>query len=43
MPSAFGGTTGAGIWGGIQTWLENPANLADVLVQLEAEAEAEAG
>ncbi len=43
VPSAFGGTTGAGIWGGIQTWLENPANLADVLVQLEAEAEAAAG
>ncbi len=43
VPSAFGGTTGAGIWGGIQTWLENPANLADVLAQLEAEAEAAAG
>ncbi len=43
VPSAFGGTTGAGIWGGIQTWLENPANLADVLVQLEAEAVAAEG
>ena len=40
VPSAFGSTTGSGIWGNLQTWLENPANLADVLAQLEAEAEA---
>ena len=40
VPSAFGSTTAAGIWGGIQNWLENPGNLDSVLQQLEAEAEA---
>jgi len=40
VPSAFGSTTGAGIWGNIQTWLEDPSNVDAVLEQLEAEAEA---
>jgi alpha-glucoside transport system substrate-binding protein len=40
VPSAFGSTTGAGIWGNLQTWLEDPANIDAVLAQLEAEAEA---
>ncbi|MDP2624117.1 MAG: extracellular solute-binding protein [Actinomycetota bacterium] len=40
VPSAFGGTAGAGIWGGLQNWLQNPDNVAAVLAQIEAEAEA---
>lgn len=40
VPAAFGSTTGSGIWGNLQTWMENPANLDAVLEQLENEAEA---
>ncbi len=40
VPSALGATTGAGIWGGLQTWMESPGNVDAVLEQLEAEAEA---
>jgi alpha-glucoside transport system substrate-binding protein len=43
VPSAFGGTAGTGIWGGLQNWLQNPDNVAAVLGQIEAEAEAAFG
>ena len=43
VPSAFGATTGSGIWGNLQTWLEDPSDLAAVLAALEAEAEAAEG
>lgn len=40
VPAAFGGTAGAGIWGGLQNWLQNPDNVDAVLGQIEAEAAA---
>ncbi len=40
VPASLGGTAAAGIWGGLQNWLENPGNLTSVLEQIEAEAEA---
>jgi alpha-glucoside transport system substrate-binding protein len=40
VPSSFGATTGAGIWGDLQTWMENPSDIDGVLQQLENEAEA---
>lgn len=43
VPSALGGTAGAGIWGGLQNWLQNPDNVTAVLAQMEAEAEAAFG
>lgn len=43
VPAALGGTVGAGIWGGLQNWLENPANLTAILTQIEAEAVAAHG
>jgi ABC-type glycerol-3-phosphate transport system substrate-binding protein len=43
VPSAFGGTAGAGIWGGLQNWLQDPANVEAVLAAIEAEAEAAFG
>jgi ABC-type glycerol-3-phosphate transport system substrate-binding protein len=43
VPAALGGTAGAGIWGGLQNWLENPDNVEAVLEQIEAEAVAAFG
>lgn len=43
VPSELGGTAGAGIWGGLQNWLENPSNVDSILEQLEAEAAAAQG
>ena len=43
VPAALGGTAGAGIWGGLQNWLEDPADVDAVLEQLEAEAVAAFG
>jgi len=43
VPAAFGGTAGAGIWGGLQNWLQNPGNVDAVLAQIEAEAVAAQG
>ena len=43
VPAAFGGTAGAGIWGGLQNWLQNPDNVDAVLGQIEAEAAAAQG
>jgi ABC-type glycerol-3-phosphate transport system substrate-binding protein len=43
VPAAFGGTAGAGIWGGLQNWLQNPDNVDAVLQQMEAEAAAAQG
>ena len=38
VPSALGGTTGSGIWGGLQNWLADPSSVDSVLEQLEADA-----
>ncbi|MGH3649299.1 MAG: ABC transporter substrate-binding protein [Acidimicrobiia bacterium] len=43
VPAALGGTAGAGIWGGLQNWLENPDDAQAVLEQIEAEAVAAFG
>ena len=43
VPAALGSTGGAGIWGGLQNWLENPADVDAILDQLEAEAVAAFG
>ena len=43
VPAALGGTAGAGIWGGLQNWLENPADVDAILAQIEAEAVAAFG
>ena len=40
VPSALGATKGAGIWGRLQDWLANPADVDKVLTKLEAEAAA---
>lgn len=43
VPAALGGTAGAGIWGGLQNWLESPDDVEAVLEQIEAEAQAAFG
>ena len=43
VPAAFGGTAGAGIWGQLQNWLENPADVDAILAEMEAEAAAAFG
>ena len=43
VPSQFGGTAGAGLFGGLQNWLGNPADIDGVTSQLEAEAAAAFG
>jgi ABC-type glycerol-3-phosphate transport system substrate-binding protein len=40
VPGAFGSTDGAGIWGQLQRWLEDPAAAGTVLEALEREAQA---
>ena len=40
VPAAFGGTKGAGIWGRLQDWLANPANVDQIAQRLEDEAKA---
>jgi hypothetical protein len=42
VPSAFGATKGAGLWGRLQDWLGNPDSVDKVQQQLEAEAKAAA-
>jgi len=42
VPSAFGATGGAGLWGRLQDWLANPDNVDQVTQQLEQEATAAA-
>ncbi|MEX0864585.1 MAG: ABC transporter substrate-binding protein [Acidimicrobiia bacterium] len=43
VPAALGGTAGAGIWGQLQNWLENPGDVDAILTELEAEAAAAFG
>ena len=43
VPAAFGGTKGAGIWGRLQDWMANPANVDQITQRLEEEAKAAAG
>lgn len=43
VPAAFGGTKGAGIWGRLQDWMTNPANVDQVTQRLEEEAKAASG
>jgi ABC-type glycerol-3-phosphate transport system substrate-binding protein len=43
VPAALGATAGAGIWGQLQNWLENPADVDAILAELEAEAAAAFG
>jgi ABC-type glycerol-3-phosphate transport system substrate-binding protein len=38
VPSAFGATKGAGIWGRLQDWLAKPTDVDGVTTRLEAEA-----
>lgn len=40
VPAAFGGTKGAGIWGRLQDWMANPANVDQIAQRLEDEAKA---
>ena len=40
VPAAFGGTAAAGMWGGLQDWLQDPSQVDAVLAQLEQEAAA---
>ena len=38
QPSEFGGTSGEGLWGGLQEFLENPDDIAGITEQLEEAA-----
>ncbi|HET9443611.1 MAG TPA: ABC transporter substrate-binding protein [Acidimicrobiales bacterium] len=43
VPAAFGGTKGAGMWGRLQDWLADPADIDGITQKLEAEANAAGG
>ena len=40
QPAAFGSTTGQGLWGGFQSWLQNPSNISGFEQKMEADATA---
>jgi alpha-glucoside transport system substrate-binding protein len=40
VPAEFGATKGAGLWGRLQDWLNNPDDIDGVTAKLEAEARA---
>jgi alpha-glucoside transport system substrate-binding protein len=40
QPAAFGSTTGQGLWGGFQKWLQNPSNITGFEQSMEKDAEA---
>ncbi len=43
VPASFGATREAGIWGRLQDWLNNPADIDGITARLETEAEAAFG
>lgn len=43
VPASFGATPEAGIWGRLQDWLNNPADIDEISARLETEAEAAFG
>ena len=43
VPASFGATRDAGIWGRLQDWLNNPADIDGISARLETEAEAAFG
>ena len=43
VPASFGATREAGIWGRLQDWLNNPADIDEISARLETEAEAAFG
>ncbi|HEU5244520.1 MAG TPA: hypothetical protein VFU33_08975, partial [Gaiellaceae bacterium] len=40
QPASFGATTGQGIWGLFQKFLQNPSNISSIQQQLESSATA---
>jgi alpha-glucoside transport system substrate-binding protein len=40
QPAAFGSTTGQGLWGGFQQFLQNPSNMSGFQQKMESDAEA---
>ncbi|MGH2971789.1 MAG: carbohydrate ABC transporter substrate-binding protein, partial [Gaiellaceae bacterium] len=38
QPAAFGSTTGQGLWGGFQKWMQSPSNITGFEQQMESDA-----